>query len=951
MGKQKKSEIDTILEQLKISYSEDTRNDLEDTLLEPAEHEEDEELTAVLEKIFSDSLDTYDEVFTPDITSEFKNNDNSIADDIETAEKQNNTAEADDTSLEVFDQKPEAKEIESKTDLTDHSDVDLNKEDNIKTEEEMVDDVLKSMFHSDLPCYSCQAADNGVQSLDEESISSLEADTIVADNIEYEIKPTSISDHIDVQEDSIVDDLSIDDINHDSDVVIKDADSYESTYEKNDCDELIGEYTSIVGSISDDDEEILVDTSHAIVVDSNDYVTDELQQMLCELSFFKPENDIDFSIREDEPQIEELAQEDPESQPSEADNEISDKDISLLMKLGYESQINASGENAHAHKVIFDESKEYVPEMHKIAHGFTGKEFSHKDQVSSIQKKFKFDKIYILIQSIILTILAVSATVIDMLAVFSGLEFDFLVSANLILSLIALITMSQQIFAGIYAIFKFDINKYSLPALILLENIICNLILSVAVSNSLNITNNAVYFSVGGYVLLSMAITAWSEWLDCYRESGTFNFITSEDTRYVAEKRTSADIIFNESKRRRTAISNDLDSRYIIKRAKFISGFHRKNIEEKASNIKIVFIIGVLPAIAIILGIITSLINDSIVSGMMGVSYVLFLSLPLSSIISVSIVDFLNYIRLKRINSVFIGSEAVISTSKIKSIVFKDIDAVEITACTRINPNKKTENPQKWLNIAHRVFEALGGPLSQINSDGKNNYSNISHDVAINSITDNGIDLYFDSSMNILIGDRSYMQSHGIKVKTDVNLTGATRGVERAVIYMAFDKTPQIGFIVTSRVKKSFTKIIDLLSSNNINIEVKSYEPQLNEYFFETSNPESPVNVIKPQNYESAGASDVSDCGLVSSNSLDICRAIIYSKVIAEDHAKLQRKKKMQFAIGLLASLALVLLQCLPSRLRFIAILQSNITILFYLIALLMIIPDIVYLIKVLIRK
>ena len=59
MGRQKKNELDAILEQLKQSYGTVTDDDLEDSLLETEkeESEEDAELASVLEKIFASSTD------------------------------------------------------------------------------------------------------------------------------------------------------------------------------------------------------------------------------------------------------------------------------------------------------------------------------------------------------------------------------------------------------------------------------------------------------------------------------------------------------------------------------------------------------------------------------------------------------------------------------------------------------------------------------------------------------------------------------------------------------------------------------------------------------------------------------------------------------------------------------------------------------------------------------
>ena len=56
MGKQKKNELDVILEQLKKSYATDSDEVMNDSTGE-TENEDDKELSAVLERIFSETDD------------------------------------------------------------------------------------------------------------------------------------------------------------------------------------------------------------------------------------------------------------------------------------------------------------------------------------------------------------------------------------------------------------------------------------------------------------------------------------------------------------------------------------------------------------------------------------------------------------------------------------------------------------------------------------------------------------------------------------------------------------------------------------------------------------------------------------------------------------------------------------------------------------------------------
>ena len=949
MARQKKSEIDAILEQLKNSYFDDSQDIEEESPAKDNVSEEDAELVAVLERIFTESED-----------ESYNTND---TDTVETPEEQAEIeAELISDDAVVEDEEIVVLSTEDKVDEA------ATQDDAVKTEEARVDDVLKSMFHLNSPVSSTTdvepetepetepeiEAEITAEVVSEEATDDAmplvndEASEIAEDNSTKEILTTSIELEgktvVDEDEEIIVADEPIDQpINEVVDDALDETEHFSIDEEYDDT--YIAEYAP--------EEFIPAAPQKKIVTDPAEYIDDIMQYSISAIPFFKPQKDIDFSIFEATSRRE-VKVKDAEiavvNEAAEPKNEISDKEISLLMKLGYGGEINASGENEHAHKVIFDESKSFVPEKHKITHGFADREFSSREQIPTIKKKFKQDKLFILIQAIIVSLIALGSVVTDFIAVFSYLSPILPVLISLGSTVAVTLILCKQVFAGISAIFKFDTNQYSSPSIVLIECLIYNLIIGLILTFGAEKTTLSI-ISVSGYAILYMAITVWSELIDCYKESGVFNFIADSGRMYVAEKRTSADVSYNESKRRHASASDKFGNRYIVKQAKFVSGFHKKIANGKLSTSNVFFTIAIIPAIAIIVGMIVALFNESIITGLSGMSFVLFLSAPLLNVVSLSLIEFLNYIKLKKNNSVLIGSKASSAVANIQSVVFEDKDVIDIVDYTPINPNKKAENPQKWLNIASRVFESLGGPLSKMDNASMIQHSNIDHDIAINSISDNGIDLYFDSSMNILIGDRAYMQTHGISVKTDVNLTTATRGADRSVIYMAFDKVPQIGFIVTSKIKKGFLKTIALLGSSNINIEVKSYEPEINEFFFEVNVPDAHIGTVKPTNYESTSASDVSDSELASSNPLDICRAIVYSKVIASDLAKTRAHAKIQSVIGFLSSLALCALICLPNSIKIIGILQSYSPILFYAAALILMIPNIIHTIKVLKRK
>jgi hypothetical protein len=311
----------------------------------------------------------------------------------------------------------------------------------------------------------------------------------------------------------------------------------------------------------------------------------------------------------------------------------------------------------------------------------------------------------------------------------------------------------------------------------------------------------------------------------------------------------------------------------------------------------------------------------------------------------------MNYTQFRRCGSAVIGQDSVEDLSNAKSLIFEDTDVIEILSCTEISPDNGYDKPKKWLNISRSVFLALGGPLAKAAGTDADNGPNVSHDVSINSISDNGLDIYYDSSMNILIGDRQYMLSHNIKVKTDVNLTGAVKGADRSVIYMAFDGIPKIGFIISSKIKDSFIGTLKILKSCGVDAAVKTYEPQINEVFFESNKIEFPISVIKPSVFEDASRSSVSDSYIVSDEPYDLCRALEFSKVASKEYNVNRKIKKAQSIIGFVSACILALLSFLPSSIIVQADLHLALRLSFIFTLLLMAIPNVIQIIRIFKRK
>ncbi len=891
MGRQKKNELDSVLEQLKLSYAADNDNDIEDSLLEEEDSDEDKELSIILEKIFSETATKEDDAIE----------DNSLQDHVLMS----------DVSIEHENEK---KEIDTSQDsMIPESVEELFDDQAVETEEERVDDVLKKMLGI-----------THTQTNDECIKEELENDK---DSQLIENEETESSGNVLTIEDEPLIDLGV------YEAVVLDEYTEPSVLIQSGEN---GNFFEEQEMISDDEIPEILPT---VITDEIDYICDPLQQTICDMDFYKPQSECDFSGYEttgsndsDEP--------DEAHSVEDNQNEITDKDIMLLMKFEYDTEIATNGENNHANKVIFNEGKKYIPDKCKIKHGFTGKEYTERDQIPEIKRKYKSDSNSIFVIAVIATFFAVIAVFSDVISVITPEYNALFLQIYLLLTLIICLILYKKIWYGFISLLKNNGNEYSLLSVILIESFIFLVLLNII---NLIQKNAHGYILIFGYVFIYTAFNLWSEWLDCRREMNVFSFISDERYQYVAEKRSYS--IHSSSN------SNKSSAKYIIKRSRLISGYHQKTIESKKATVNILFTVGITPVVAILFGFYNSFLNKNIIAGINIASFILYLSVPLSSVIAVSIIEYINYVNLKKKNTVFVGTNYSETISNTDTLIIEDRDAIEIVSCTEIKPDSNGSKNRKWINIARNVFFSLGGPISNIMPVDKNSDSNISHDITINSISDNGIDIYFDSSINILIGDRQYMHSHNIKVKTDVNLTGATKGPDRSVIYMAFDRVPGIAFILSGKTKNSFNETIELLKQSCINVEVMTYEPEINEYFFELNGMEHPITVVKPSSFERTTDFDISNSNIVSLSPLELCCSITYSKIAANDQNKQRKIHIIQSLIGILVSCVLAIFFCVFNEYEFTGYIQRHMPILIYIVSILMLIPNILQIVSIIRRK
>lgn len=1015
-NKKGKNELDSILEQLKKSYGSDSLETLEDDLLEDEKSEDDEELSAILGKIFGND--------TNDISPQSSDN------DLEGA----NSVSEEETSQEEVVAKEIARE-ESETVTEQEITVDEKFEESVADKAESESEILveDEAASEDLNIADPVEVDSSEISQPDEDNSDIAAvDNILslmfsgkpAADIPHHTEANAISEIIDstVEESAVEADdnaqASIEEKTNETDSVLTEAESNEEEFdEENDLEEFVEDnggyleeieneevFEDIVDVESDElsldvEEENILEAEEEFAVKDEEYSLEKYYDTRLEELYEKFEKafsgDDDAKLIDDESEADEIspkliltpdlytydplqdsfksiepvklpvsvlekrkvnkAQDSDKKVINESKEEtFDDNDISLLLKFGYDSEIRSQIGEEKTQKVILDKDKNFVPDSHSKVFGFCGKELSSRRQISEISEKYKFNQrnlIIILAVVSLITLFIFSLTAVFEVSINKVSTFPFFVLLEFSLVLTMMTVLYKKLLSGVNKLIKLEISTNTILCLVAISYVIYTFVaLTVYLidADSLRSDDLVLFgFSVSIYALISLI----SDYLNCIREKRAFGIISENQEIYTAENQ-STDFFKKISNDNRKSQSAGIS--FMIRKAKLVSGYFRKTSDNNHLPIKPIYLIGVAPAIALAVGCATFFISESIMLSVVACMMTVLCCIPVSYIFSTNLIDFVIAKFFLDKNVAYIGTEAPEKLAEASSLVFLDTDLIDVVGFTEICPDASSSNSDEYKKTAYSIFYALGGPLSKLCPDSIKSEKIDSRELIINKISDNGIDLYFNSSVNVLIGDKQFMRLHNIRVKTDTNLLTATKGADASVIFMAFDGVPRLGFIINSAVKQSFINVAELIVSSEKKIAVKTYEPQINDLYFEQSKAKyiSGVTVIKPQTYETLHNLDMCDGDIVSTDAMSLAEAVCSSAKISKFRS-INKKINMLIVIGsiLLSAVLAVLLSLNFFNVDLFELFRSHITTVFNVLMLATLIPAIVEIIIIIKNK
>ena len=351
---------------------------------------------------------------------------------------------------------------------------------------------------------------------------------------------------------------------------------------------------------------------------------------------------------------------------------------------------------------------------------------------------------------------------------------------------------------------------------------------------------------------------------------------------------------------------------YKVKETDIANGYFARISKKQGKCLRVMYFMGIVPIVALIAGCITLLLNDNAYVALSSVMTVILMGFPMSFTLFKAIPYYKTSKYLASMNCAMVGEVSYEECANIDTLMLDDIDAVAITESIEIRPEGNADITSA-IKVASRAFKSLGGPLSKIVAADS---TEPNADINIVSIRDNGIEFYMDSYLHVVIGDKNFMAINGMKVSSDTKIMEtSTDNKSVAVLYVAFNGVPQLGYIVSSKVKEEFTKTVKALSEIGIKTAVSTYSPAINDYYFEANRPVgvSAAIVYKPASFEAKDKTHFVDGGAYAlGEPTKIAYTIIEAKKYLKVEVQNKRFSTLMAILGIIMGIACVALVLIP---------------------------------------
>ena len=598
-------------------------------------------------------------------------------------------------------------------------------------------------------------------------------------------------------------------------------------------------------------------------------------------------------------------------------SELSEDELNLMVALGYEDRIADEDSIKKADEIAEKNNSDIVDPIDvDNSFAFDGVELSSSDQFRAVRNRYKQEhKImkFRLWGTIIITLALLFFETFTALAdsgvvapLGGALNINRYPVVNIMISLqlvvLACALSWHRLLVGLRDAVIFRPSPISVTSVAILCSIIYDVIMAI-IAPGLGLRT---YNLTAAVFLLALVV---SDYLNLSREIRAFNTVSTRKPKFALANFTDASLYGDDS--------YGYEKNFEVQNVEFIENYFRRTNVSTFSSRLLNVIIFPFVALAVILGILSYMSNGVAVTAFNISILTIMVGMPLSAVFLICYPIFAAVKRLFKKDATIIGDPSVEEYSDATSVIFRDKEVFPMAATImrgiKLYDNEEVSIYYVLSNLT-KFYSRIGGPLKDILAQ---TTSEVPQEGCCEPVRveDDGVEAIIDGSVNILAGQRAFMERNGIIVDNDPDdVRMASEGV--SALFVVLDGKLCAKLYVQYDIDHSFEDIINSLASENIDTYIKTADPCIDDALLASKLRISrfPARVIK-RNAEELPDTVVesADSGIISRNTLDgLADAVVLCNKIKRVRKTSRSVCIVSAIIGILVMVFLALFSSTP---------------------------------------
>ena len=548
--------------------------------------------------------------------------------------------------------------------------------------------------------------------------------------------------------------------------------------------------------------------------------------------------------------------------PIVSDNDLDAVDIALMVALGGESELNQTVGFEKIRQAVHDVQEEEETNFEgKKIYGFLGEEYSSLVQNIKIKKKYKSDKLKLLLQIIGSALFTVALMIYEIFG-WAGADFKGAFDVNehpvfhILMGLQLLAVCFVISFDKFIKLIKEPLSFSSVSYIAALITLFLSGIHDTLIIVLTGYASPAMTFHSASAVLLLVSLIY--DLFDLVQQSYMFNIVSLSDKKLVLEP-------YGRIKTDDDAEMIESDS-YCISRVPNVKKyFARTSAPSTISMTKLIPLVlsfSIAICVMLLLLLMGETINTILFSFVITLSFLLICT----SIFESEFAFFSVHWALKKYKTGIIGKSSVSEYGKCNVVYFDDFNVFNKKS-VRTKGLKLYDNNEIYRILYHTqaVFSKVGGPLKGVFEFATTEMTH-SNKVEIKEISNEGISAIVDGRTSVLIGTGAFMRSRYIHPSyTSADLKLEESG-EESIMFIALNGILGAKLYVTYQFSSEFEKLARKLASRGVSIGIRSTDPNINSKWAQRYGDikKFDINIVRPTLKEIKPNEKSLESGLVS---------------------------------------------------------------------------------------